>query len=81
MERVEQPKYPDLLRGRKLWRDRGELAYETRPWSTAPVEVTFLEWAEAQDTLQLNPWYARVINEHGRIEAVHEIFLHYKENK
>jgi len=81
MDRVTKPRWEHTVRGEILMREPGELAYEIRPWGTAPHEVVFLEWVEDPDPVRIDPWYALVINRAGRVEAVHQNFLYPTKNR
>jgi len=75
----------EALRGQRLFRNTGELSFETRPREAGTFPVTFLEWVPSPDweTRQMSimagatggnpysPWYARIVNQSGKIEAEH----------
>lgn len=55
------------LRGETIYRNTGELSFETRPQEAGTYPVVFLEWVTDADGV----YYSRVVNQKGRIEAVH----------
>jgi hypothetical protein len=85
-ELLKKPEFPfEVLRGERIYRNTGELCFETRPREAGTFPVIFLEWvpsprwAEVEMEIMLghnraNPhaqWWAKIINERGRIEVVH----------
>jgi len=78
---LEEPEPPFMaLRGQRIYRNTGELSFETRPKEAGTFTVTFLEWVYERDPSQEDPenpgfgkpvFYGRIINEHGKIENVH----------
>lgn len=59
------------IRGNKVFRNTGELSFETRPREAGTFPVTLLNWVQGET----GSWYAKIINQHGRIEAVHQTLI------
>lgn len=59
--------YANVLRGAKVYRNTGELSFDTRPQSAGTFEVTFLEAV----TASTGEYYVRIVNERGMLEQVH----------
>lgn len=84
-ELLEEPEPPfEAVRGQTIYRNTGELSFETRPREAGTFPVTFLEWVYEYDPCGEDPdrpgmplpvFYGRVINERRKIENVHHSLL------
>ena len=61
--------YQDVPTGARLFRNTGELSFETRPRSAGTFPVVFLSPVEGHDATGRQ--YVKIINENGRTEVVH----------
>lgn len=59
--------YSHVRRGVRIYRNTGELSFETRPRSAGTFECTFLEVVDAT--------HCKIVNTRGRLEVVHNSLL------
>lgn len=87
---VDRPDTPfHALRGNRVYRNTGELSFETRPREAGTYPVIFLEWVPnpswderelellmgAQGDNTESAWAAKIINERGRVQVVHHTLV------
>ena len=74
-EVVERPPF-EACRGMKIYRNTGELSFETRPQMAGTFPVTFLEWVPVPSYEHEEPdWMGKIINQYGRLDVVSSSLL------